>query len=106
MATAEDIRSLSLRITRDFRPLRIVLFGSHARGNPGADSDVDLLVVLPFEGRAVDKAVEIRLKSRPTFPLDLIVRTPEAVRERVALGDTFLRDILGTGTVLYEADHR
>jgi len=106
MATTQEIRKLSLRIARDFRPLRILLFGSHAREDATADSDVDLLVILPFEGRAVDKAVEIRLKTRPTFPLDLIVRTPEAVRERVALGDTFLRDVLEKGTVLYEADHR
>jgi len=106
MTSVEEIRRLSRRIGRDFQPVRIVLFGSHARGDAAEDSDVDLLVVLRFKGRAVDKAVEIRLKTRPRFPVDLVVRTPEDVRERVAHGDTFLRDILETGTILYEADHR
>ena len=41
---------------------------------------MDVLVVMPFEGRSVDKSVEIRLKTNPPFPLDLLVRTPEAVR--------------------------
>jgi predicted nucleotidyltransferase len=101
----QQIEALSRRIASEFRPHRIILFGSHARGTATPDSDVDLLVILPFEGRAVAKSVEIRLKTRPSFPLDLIVRTPEKVRERLALGDGFLRSILESGKVLYEADH-
>jgi uncharacterized protein len=100
----KDINELSLRIAREFRPRRIVLFGSYARGNATADSDVDLLIVLPYEGRAADKSVEIRLKLRPSFPIDLIVRTPEKVRERLQMGDTFLLDIMENGRVLCEAD--
>ena len=81
-----------------------MLFGSYAHGRPTADSDVDLLVVLSHEGRAVDKSVEIRMRSRPSFPLDILVRTPEKVRQRLDLGDTFMRDIIERGKVLYEAD--
>ncbi len=58
---------------------------------------------MPFEGRSVDKSVEIRLKINPPFPLDLLVRTPEVVRQRIEMGDCFLRDILKDGKVLYEA---
>jgi len=104
MVDRASITEASERIAREFHPKRIILFGSYADGTPGPDSDVDLLVVLPFEGRAVDKSVEIRLKVMPPFPMDLIVRTPEKVRERVAMGDTFMQDILERGTVLYEAD--
>jgi predicted nucleotidyltransferase len=99
-----DIRNLSRRIASQFRPRRIVLFGSYAAGKPTPDSDVDLLVVLPHKGRAVDQSVRIRLETHPTFPLDLLVRTPREVRKRLAMGDTFLRDILEKGKVLYEAD--
>ena len=81
----------------------MVLFGSYARGAATPDSDVDVLVVMPFEGRSVDKSVEIRLKTKPPFPLDLLVRTPEVVDERIEMGDCFLRDILRDGKVLYEA---
>ena len=79
---------------------------SYARGTVTEDSDVDLLVVVRFEGRSVDKSVEIRMKLRPAFPVDLLVRTPEKVRERLAMGDGFMREVLGEGKVLYEADRR
>lgn len=105
MVDAARIAELSEQIATEFHPDRIVLFGSHARGTAGTDSDVDLLIILAFEGKAASKSVEIRMKIRPGFPVDLVVRTPEKVRERLAMGDGFLREILETGTVLYETDH-
>ena len=57
----------------------------------------------PFEGRSVEQSVEMRLRLHPAFPVDLIVRTPETVRQRLEMGDTFMRDILRDGKVLYEA---
>ena len=105
MVDLQRIGEVSRRIAQEFHPERIVLFGSHARGTAGEDSDVDLLVIMPFEGKAVAKSVEIRLKVRPGFPMDLLVRTPEKVRERLAMGDGFMREVLETGKVLYEADH-
>jgi predicted nucleotidyltransferase len=106
-ATTVDFRSiqeLSDRIARAFQPRSIILFGSHAHGAATADSDVDLLIILPFTGRPADKSVEIRLTTRPSFPVDLIVHTPDQVQRRLAMGDTFIRDILQAGKVLYEAD--
>ena len=100
------IKELGRRIGSEFDAEKVVLFGSYAEGKAAEDSDVDLLVVLPFKGRSVDKSVEIRLRLRPGFPVDLLVRTPEKVRERLELGDDFLRDILEQGRVLYEADSR
>lgn len=105
MISMERIRELNERIVAEFRPQRVVLFGSYAWGMPTPDSDVDLLIVMPFEGKSAFKAVEIRMKTRPPFPVDLLVRTPETVQQRLAIGDTFMRDILETGTVLYETDH-
>lgn len=104
MVAFKDIQNLSRRIARQFSPRRIVLFGSYAEGRAGPDSDVDLLVILPHKGKAVEKSVEIRLATRPAFPLDLLVRTPKEIRQRLAMGDTFIRDILEKGTVLYQAD--
>jgi len=105
MVTIRQIENLSRRIAREFHPERIVLFGSYARGAAAADSDVDLLIVLPFRGKAAKMSVEIRLRVRPSFPVDLIVRTPEKLRERLEMGDDFMREILEEGRVLYEADH-
>jgi len=104
MVAMKDIRNFSRRVARQFRPRRIILFGSYAEGQATRDSDVDLLVILPHRGKAVEKSVAIRLATRPPFPLDLLVRTPQEVRKRLAMGDTFIRDILEKGKVLYEAD--
>ncbi len=105
MASMREITRFSRQIAEAYHPERIVLFGSYAHGTPTQDSDVDLLIVMPFEGKAVEKSVEMRLRFRPKFPLDILVRTPEKVRQRLAIGDTFIHDILTTGRVLYEADH-
>ena len=105
MVAFESIEELCHRIVAAYKPERVVLFGSYARGTQNADSDVDLLVVMPFEGKSVNKSVEMRLRFRPPFPMDLLVRTPEAVKERLEIGDVLLRDIVKTGKVLYEADH-
>jgi len=105
MASMRDIRTVTRRISREFHPKRVVLFGSHAHGTARKDSDVDLLVVMPFKGKPAAKSAEIRLKINPPFPTDLIVRTPQAVRRRLAMGDDFMIDILERGKVLYEA-HR
>ena len=106
MVTMNQIEDLGRRIGREFRPDRVVLFGSYAQGTATEDSDVDLLIILPFEGKSVIQSVEIRMRLRPAFPVDLIVRTPEKVRERLAMGDPFMREILEEGKVLYEADRR
>ncbi len=105
MVKMRQIEEFSQRIAQDFHPQRILLFGSYAWGKPTAESDVDLLVILPFEGKPVDKSVEIRLRSRPQFPVDLLVRTPERVQERIKLGDSFMQEIVEKGKVLYEADY-
>jgi len=50
-----DIERMVRRIVRQFRPERVILFGSHARGEAGPDSDVDLLVVMRVEGSRREK---------------------------------------------------
>ncbi|MGH7600518.1 MAG: nucleotidyltransferase domain-containing protein, partial [bacterium] len=102
-ATLQQIQEYVQRLGEEFSPQRVILFGSYAYGQPTPDSDVDLLVIMPMEGNAVAKAVEIQLKLRPSFPLELLVRTPEKVRQRLEMGDGFMREILTNGKVLYEA---
>jgi predicted nucleotidyltransferase len=106
MVEMKKIRDLTSQIAREFNPDRIILFGSHAYGQPGNDSDVDILVVLPFKGKPVRKAIEIRNKINAGMPLDLIVRTPEQLAERLAQNDWFMREIVERGRTLYEANYR
>ena len=104
MVDEKTIAGLADRIVEQFHPQRIVLFGSHAYGEATADSDVDLLVVLPFEGQSFAKSLEILNRVEPRFPIDLIARRPEEVRRRYTEGDPLIREALDRGKVLYERD--
>jgi len=99
----QAIAEFSRQIAQQFHPHKVILFGSYAYGKPTRDSDVDILVILPFEGRNPKKATEIWLATRPPFPVDLMVRKPEEVKQRLALGDFFIKEIIEKGVVLYEA---
>jgi uncharacterized protein len=96
------IRRFARQVAERFQPDKIILFGSHAYGTPHADSDVDILVVMPARNQ-IDQAAKISIAIDPPFPLDIIVRTPYAMRWRLAEGDSFLREITTKGKVLYEA---
>jgi len=100
MATLQQIQEYVQRLGEEFAPQRVILFGSYAYGQPTVDSDVDLLVITPLEGDSVAKSVEIQLKLRAPFPLELLVRTPEKVRERLEMGDGFMHEILKKGKTL------
>src|SRR5216110_2352214 len=76
------IRRFARQVAERFAPEKIVLFGSHAYGTPHADSDVDILVVMPCRNQ-VSQASRIRLAVPRRFPMDLIVRTPENLRRRL-----------------------
>lgn len=104
MVAMRQIREVGQRIGKRFHPQRVILFGSYAYGRPTEDSDVDLLIVMPGQGSTVDQSVEISMAIRPSFPVDLLVRTPEKLQERLDMGDSFVRTILDEGKVLYEAD--
>jgi predicted nucleotidyltransferase len=98
-----QIRQLCKRIAHEFRPEKIMLFGSHAYGQPTPESDLDLLVVMPFEGDPLEQAAAMLNRLNVLMPVDVFVRTPEQVRHRLAMGDSFMRDILERGKVMYEA---
>ena len=103
MVKRTQIRAFSNAIAREFRPRKIVLFGSYAYGKSTEDSDVDVLVIMPFNRRRGRKSLEIRRRIPADFPLDLIVRTPGFIARRLQWGDCFTQEILAKGKVLYEA---
>ena len=106
MVQMHEIQSVSDQIAREFRPERIVLFGSFADGSATANSDVDLLVVMPFEGTSARMAAAIVNQVNPEIPVELLVRTPEQLQKRLAWNDFFFQEVLDKGTTLYAADHR
>jgi predicted nucleotidyltransferase len=104
MVALNIIREFSRQIGEQFHAEKVILFGSHARGDVTTDSDVDLLVIGQFEGRSVDKSVEIRMKLGPRFPVDILIRTPEKVQQRIEMGDCFMQEIIEKGKLLYIKD--
>lgn len=99
------IQTMVERIVRQFHPLRVILFGSHARGAAVAESDVDLLVVLREVSDKRRAAVEIRraLGDLPAAK-DIFVTTPEEIVGRGDLVGSVLRPALREGRTLYEQE--
>ena len=100
------IRNLSRQIARQFKPQKIILFGSYARGNPRPESDVDLLIVMDTPLKERQQSLQICRSLGVLFGLDLIVRTPKRLEQRLKMGDSFLQDVLKEGKVLYESSSR
>lgn len=103
MTTIDVVSVMAERIVERFHPLRILLFGSRARGDARPDSDVDLLVVLPEcqDRRAAAIAIRRALADLPVGK-DVIVTTPDEIARRGDLVGTVLRPALREGMTIYE----
>lgn len=95
------IRAYCQVVPREFQPRKIILFGSYATDSAMPDSDVDLVVVMPFRGSDTDQVVEIRGRVEAPFPMDLLVWKPAQAEQ----DDAFTRSVLSEGKVMYEARH-
>jgi predicted nucleotidyltransferase len=95
------IRRFARQIGERFDPVKIILFGSYAYGQPHPESDVDLLVVMPAANE-INQAIRLTLAFEPPFSLDLIVRTPANLRRAMEEDDWFVSEVVSKGKVLYE----
>ncbi len=102
-ATDHILQNMTERIVQTFDPIRVVLFGSRARGDEHAGSDVDLLVVLPKVENKREVAIAIRRLLRDVpIAKDIIVTSPQEIARRGNLVGSVLRPALREGRVLYE----
>jgi len=100
---SRQIKAMVKRIVEQFDPEKIILFGSHARGNASPDSDVDLLVVMPVQGSKREKRIAIGLSlSDFGVPLDIVLSTPQELEERRRIPGTVERPAMLEGRILYE----
>jgi predicted nucleotidyltransferase len=99
----EVIQELARQIAEKFHPERIILFGSYAYGNPRPESDVDLLVIMDTPLKETRQALQIRRHLNLRFGVDILVYTPERLKQRLEWGDFFLREIVERGKILYES---
>lgn len=101
MVSMKEIETLGQRIACEFHPQRIILFGSHARGTAGEHSDVDLLVIMRFEGTGFRQSLEILNRLDLRLPIDLIAYRPEDAERRYTEGDPLVREAFDCGKTLY-----
>jgi predicted nucleotidyltransferase len=92
------------KIVREFRPEKVILFGSYAWGEPTEDSDVDLFIVKNSIMPRRQRQRDLRFRMYPPdLPLDLLVYTPNEIEQRLKIGDFFVRDVMENGKILYAA---
>ena len=97
------IAQMVQRIVARFRPIKIILFGSYARGTAGPDSDVDLLVVMPFTGSRRAKMVELLgAVQRISFPVDVLVATPKELIRKRRIAGSLICSAAEEGKIVYE----
>lgn len=98
----DQIGEMVSRIVEKFQPEKIILFGSHARGNASPDSDVDLLVIMSLSGSKREKMIEIGVALHD-IPLskDIIVTTPDEFQWRKEVVGTIERPAAKEGRLLY-----
>ena len=94
-------------IGREYKPQKIILFGSYAYGKATPDSDIDLLIIKDTDVRAVDRFVEVKriiYDPQLRIPVSPLVYTPQELEERLDMGDDFMEEVMREGKVLYEEE--
>jgi len=103
VSVGKSLRPAIQRIVQELNPEKIVLFGSYAYGIPNPHSDVDLLVIMKTKASLKERSWEVsRLLLPRPFPVDILVKTPQEVKNGLERGDFFLKEILTRGKVLYD----
>ena len=110
MKVSGEIRKLILdmssKVVREYKPEKIILFGSYAYGSPNEDSDIDFLIIKNTNQRPIDRWIDVcEIVSDPKrrIPFEPIVLTKEELQRRIKIGDQFINEILTKGEVLYES---
>ena len=99
----QKIKEITQKIVKEHQPEKIILFGSYAWGRPGPDSDIDLFVIKKTKEPSLKRIEKLdKLFSRREFPMDFLIYTPEQVKNRLEIGDFFVKEIIDKGKILYD----
>lgn len=100
--TKQQLDTIVAEIVKNYKPEKVILFGSAARGTMNQDSDFDFFIVksdVPYRG--IDRYYDLMKRIRYRHASDFLICTPVEVKKRMMLGDPFIRDIMTQGRVLY-----
>ena len=103
----QEYISLIVDKIKQEKPEKIILFGSYAYGNPGKESDIDILVIKNIDESKI-RDFRIKLKTllwdiitKEKIPVDILVDNLERLNQRISDGDLFYREIMSKGNVIY-----
>ena len=99
------IKKIVEKLKKEYRPKRVILFGSYAYGKPSNHSDVDLLIIKETSKKPLDRWSEVKRILRgvsPFLPVSPFVYTEREIRQRQSVNDFFIEEILTNGKVLYD----
>ncbi|MEK7103778.1 MAG: nucleotidyltransferase domain-containing protein [Patescibacteria group bacterium] len=102
MVKQSEIQNVVKRIAERYKPEKIYLFGSFAWGEPNKDSDVDFFIVKETSERKFDRQLKVRRIISGDLPADIVVYNNQEIKERVSLGDFFVKKILNQGKLVYD----
>ena len=97
-----ELEQIVHKIKKNYKPEKIILFGSYAEGKGRRGSDIDLLVIKETDKTPWTRVEEIDSYIKHTIPIDILVYTPQEIKERLLINDFFVKDIVERGNVLYE----
>jgi predicted nucleotidyltransferase len=92
------------KIVVGYSPQRVILFGSHAYGQPDENSDIDLLIIKETKKRPIERWMEVKRLVRDrnrTVSVSPLVYTLRELEERLAIKNFFIQEVLEKGKVLY-----
>lgn len=98
----KEIQNIVQQLIKKYKPQKIILFGSAVKGKFGPDSDLDFLLIkekIPYYG--IERMREVRRLINTDLPCDFLVAKPSEIKERLSLGDPFVKEIIYRGRVLY-----
>jgi predicted nucleotidyltransferase len=102
MDIQKEIENISSQIIAKYKPEKVILFGSAARGDNTPESDIDLLIIkkdTPYYG--ADRIRELSRLIERRVPVDFVIYRPDEFEQRLRMGDPFLKAILKEGKVLH-----
>ena len=98
------ISKITKKIVKEYQPIKIILFGSHAYGHPTQDSDIDLLIIKNVSEKPMERWMKVRKILREfifQIPISPLIYTEEELNQRRKLKDFFIEEIIRKGEVLH-----
>jgi len=100
----KTIKEMVDKLVAEYKPDKIILFGSYAYGVPDNDSDIDFLIIKKTGERMIDRWVNVQLLLADPgrlISLETLVMTPDEIEQRLSIGDHFVEEIINKGEMLY-----